>query len=115
MSRWQRRGIFGCLLQIGEHWQANVLALQRRYEIIGDIRGSGLLQGVELAHDRRSKEAATEIAANVYRYCLANGLIFSVRGKLMSVLRFAPPFTTTNAQLDRAAEILEAGMRMAIA
>jgi len=101
-------------LQIGAHWQANVLALQQRYEIIGDIRGRGLLQGVELVRDRRSKEPATEIAADIYRYCLANGLMFSVRGKFKNVLRFVPPFMTTNTELDRAAEILEAGMRMAL-
>jgi len=40
--------------------------------------------------------------------------MFSVRGKFKNVLRFVPPFTTTNPQLDKATEILEAGMRKAI-
>jgi 2,2-dialkylglycine decarboxylase (pyruvate) len=101
-------------LQIGAHWQANLTALQQRYEIIGDVRGRGLLQGIELVRDRRTKEPATDIAADIYRHCLANGLMFSVRGKFKNVLRFAPPFTTSNADLDRAAEILEAAMRTAI-
>jgi 4-aminobutyrate aminotransferase-like enzyme len=82
---------------------------------LGDIRGRGLLQGIELVRDRSSKEPATEIAADIYRHCLANGLMFSVRGKFKNVLRFVPPFTTTNAQLDQATEILEAGMHKAIA
>jgi 4-aminobutyrate aminotransferase-like enzyme len=102
-------------LEIGGYWQANLRALQQRYEIIGDIRGRGLLQGIELVRDRSSKEPATECAADIYRHCLANGLMFSVRGKFKNVLRFVPPFTTTNAQLDQATEILEAGMRKAIA
>jgi 2,2-dialkylglycine decarboxylase (pyruvate) len=102
-------------LEIGGYWQANLRALQQRYEIIGDIRGRGLLQGIELVRDRSSKEPASEIAADIYRHCLANGLMFSVRGKFKNVLRFVPPFTTTNAQLDQATEILEAGMRKAIA
>ena len=102
-------------LEIGGYWQANLRALQQRYEIIGDIRGRGLLQGIELVRDRSSKEPATEIAADIYRHCLANGLMFSVRGKFKNVLRFVPPFTTTNAQLDQATEILEAGMHKAIA
>jgi 2,2-dialkylglycine decarboxylase (pyruvate) len=101
-------------LEIGGHWQANLRALQQRYEIIGDIRGRGLLQGIELVRDRGSKEPATEMAADIYRHCLADGLMFSVRGKFKNVLRFVPPFTTTNAQLDKATEILEAGMRKAI-
>jgi 2,2-dialkylglycine decarboxylase (pyruvate) len=102
-------------LEIGDYWQANLRALQQRYEIIGDIRGRGLLQGIELVRDRSSKEPATEIAADIYRHCLANGLMFSVRGKFKNVLRFVPPFTTTNAQLDQATEILETGMHKAIA
>jgi 2,2-dialkylglycine decarboxylase (pyruvate) len=101
-------------LDIAEYWQANLRALQQRYEMIGDIRGRGLLQGIELVHDRRSKEPATETAAVIYRHCLANGLMFSVRGRFKNVLRFVPPFTTSNAQLDKAIEILEAGMRKAI-
>lgn len=102
-------------LEIGGHWQANLRALQQRYEIIGDIRGRGHLQGIELVRDRSSKEPANEIAADIYRHCLANGLMFSVRGKFKNVLRFVPPFATTNAQLDQATEILEAGMHKAIA
>ena len=101
-------------IEIGTQWQANMTALQQRYELIGDIRGRGLLQGIELVRDRRSKEPATEIAAEIYRYGLANGLMFSVRGKFKNVLRFVPPFTTTNAQIDRATELLEEGMRKAL-
>jgi len=101
-------------LEIGAQWQANMLALQQRYDIIGDIRGRGLMLGIELVRDRRSKEPATEIAANIYRHSLANGLMFSVRGKFKNVLRFVPPFTTTNAQLDQATEVLETAMRKAL-
>jgi len=101
-------------LEIGAHWQANIKALQQRYEIIGDIRGGGLLQGIELVSDRNTKEPAEQIAADIYRYALENGLMFSVRCKFKNVLRFVPPFTTTNTQLDKATDILEAGMRKAI-
>ena len=89
-------------------------SLQQRYELIGDIRGRGVLQGIELVRDRRSKEPATTEAAEVYRACLADGLMFSVRGQFKNVLRFVPPFTTTNHELDRATEILERGIRTAL-
>src|SRR5262249_54346565 len=102
-------------VEIGLRWQDNMRALQQRYETIGDIRGRGLLQGIELVRDRKSKEPATELAAAAYRYGLANGLMFSVRGKYKNVLRFVPPFTTTNEQLDRATEILEASLRASTA
>jgi len=99
---------------IGAHWRANMEALRQRYELIGDIRGRGILQGLELVRDRRSKEPATSEAADIYRACLADGLMFSVRGQFKNVLRFVPPFTTTNQELDRATEILERGIRKAL-
>jgi 2,2-dialkylglycine decarboxylase (pyruvate) len=82
--------------------------------MIGDIRGRGLLQGIELVRDRGTKEPAIELAANTYRRCLADGLMFSVRGKHKNVLRFVPPFTTTDAELDHATEILDAGLRKSL-
>jgi 2,2-dialkylglycine decarboxylase (pyruvate) len=98
-------------VEIGRRWQDNMRTLQQRYEVIGDIRGRGLLQGIELVRDRQSKEPAAELAAGAYRYALVNGLMFSVRGRHKNVLRFVPPFTTTDDQLDRATEILEASIR----
>lgn len=96
---------------IGERWQANMRALQQRYELIGDIRGRGLLQGIELVKDRASKEPAADAAADIYRHALSHGLMFSVRGRHKNVLRFVPPFTTTDQQLDTATEILEGAIR----
>lgn len=104
-------GLMKRAVEIGEQWQASIRALQQKYEVIGDIRGRGLLQGIELVKDRRSKDPAPELAADVYRYCLANGLMFSVRGKYKNVMRFVPPFTTTNEQLDNAVEVLEKAIR----
>lgn len=101
-------------LEIGDHWQSNMRSLAQRYEVIGDIRGRGLMQGIELVHDRYSKEPATEVAANIYRHCLKHGLMFSVRGKFKNVLRFVPPFTTTKGQLDEATDILETAIRRSL-
>lgn len=91
---------------IGRAWQARMRDLQTRLEMIGDIRGRGLLQGVELVRDPSTKEPAAEEAAQIFRMCLEQGLLFSVRGPHKNVLRFVPPFTTTEAQLDQASEIL---------
>ncbi len=92
---------------IGERWQARMAALQQRFAIVGDIRGRGCLQGVELVRDRATKEPATREAQDVFRDCFAAGLLFSVRGQHRNVLRFVPPFCTGDEQLDRAADTLE--------
>lgn len=96
---------------ISEHWQGRMRALQQRYEFIGDIRGRGLLQGLELVRDRESKDPADREAADIFRHCLDAGLLFSLRGRHKNVFRFVPPFTTTPAQLDRAVDILENAIR----
>jgi 2,2-dialkylglycine decarboxylase (pyruvate) len=96
---------------IGRRWQANMRTLQQRYELIGDIRGRGLLQGIELVKDRAGKAPAADAAAGIYRHALSHGLMFSVRGLHKNVLRFVPPFTTTDRQIDDATEILESAIR----
>lgn len=92
---------------IGERWRARMAALRQRFPAIGDVRGRGCLQGVELVRDRAGKEPAPGLARDVYRDCLAQGLLFSVRGRHRNVLRFVPPFCTSDAELDRAAGIVE--------
>lgn len=100
--------------RISAGWQERVRALQQRFEIIGDVRGRGILQGIELVRDRRSKAPAKEEAQAVYRHALREGMIFSVRGQHGNVMRFVPPFGTTEAQLDRAIDILEGGLEAAL-
>lgn len=92
--------------EIGSYWRAHLLRLAERHEIIGDVRGRGVIQGIEFVRDRQTKEPYFEAGSAVAKRCLANGLIFSTRRE-GSVLRFVPPFTTTRAQMDRAAEILD--------
>jgi len=98
---------------IGSYWRGHLRKLAERYEIIGDIRGRGLLQGIELVKSRKTKEPAYREGLEIGAYSLENGLIFSVR-RGGSVLRFVPPFTTTKEQMDKAAEILESAIRKAI-
>lgn len=92
--------------RIGSYWKVHLERLAQRHEIIGDIRGRGLLQGIELVKDRTTKEPAFEEGRQIGRLCLENGLIFSIR-RSGSVFRFVPPFTTSEDQLNQAADILD--------
>jgi 2,2-dialkylglycine decarboxylase (pyruvate) len=90
----------------GDYWRSHLERLAQRHQIIGDIRGRGLLQGIELVQDRVSKEPAYQEGQQIGRICQEDGLLFSLR-RQGSVFRFVPPFTTTEDQLDLAAEILD--------
>jgi 2,2-dialkylglycine decarboxylase (pyruvate) len=90
---------------IGALVRERLEALGQRYELIGDIRGRGQLQGVELVRDRNGKQPATEEGKRIGKQCFEQGLIFSLR-RNGSVLRFVPPASTTPGQIDRAMDIL---------
>jgi 2,2-dialkylglycine decarboxylase (pyruvate) len=82
--------------------------LAHKFELIGDVRGRGVLLGVELVTDRVRKTPANAEADAIARYCLDNGLIFQVRGShgRLNVLRLVPPMVTTDAEVERALSII---------
>lgn len=82
--------------------------MAKEYEMIGDIRGRGVLLGIELVKDRETKEPANEALAQIFNYALENGLIFQRRGTrgLLNVIRLVPPMTSTDEEVDRALSIL---------
>jgi 2,2-dialkylglycine decarboxylase (pyruvate) len=81
----------------------------RRWGLVGDIRGRGVLLGVELVTDPATKAPANEEARAIHRFCEARGLVFQLRGTrgMLNVLRFVPPMTTSQEEIDRALTILD--------
>lgn len=90
---------------LGRMVQARLLDMKEKYEIIGDIRGIGLLWGVDLVTDRISKNRAFLEAERVMYYCLENGLSFKVSQG--NVINLCPPLTITVEDLNRALDILD--------
>lgn len=82
--------------------------MAKEFELIGDVRGRGVLLGIELVTDRRSKAPANAATQAVFQSCLDNGLIFQIRGVrgLKNVIRLVPPMSATDAEVDRAMSIL---------
>lgn len=78
--------------------------LQAKHSLIGDIRGAGLLWGVELVKDRKTKEKAILEAEKVMYYCLKNGLSFKVSAG--NVLQLAPALTISREELKKAIGII---------
>jgi 2,2-dialkylglycine decarboxylase (pyruvate) len=95
--------------RLGMLFRQRLEELQQRYEMIGDIRGRGQLMGIELVRNRHTKEPATDEGRAIGQYCFARGLIFSVR-RNGSVLRFVLPASTTDGQIDAAADVLRAAL-----
>lgn len=93
----------------GARFGAALRGLMDRHLVVGDVRGRGLMQGVELVLDRETKTSAPELGVAVTARCLELGLHTNVvqLGEMGGVLRIAPALTTTQDELDRGVEILD--------
>jgi 4-aminobutyrate aminotransferase len=88
-----------------EYMKSSLAELQQKYPLIGDIRGMGLLWGVELVKDKKTKEKAIEEAEVVMYECLKRGLSYKVSAG--NVLQLSPALTITRNELDMALNILD--------
>lgn len=94
---------------LGEKFQQRLRTLQSRYGCIGDIRGRGLMAGVEIVADRESKKGDPELGAAVAAKMMELGLWaqLSTMPSFGGVFRLAPPLTTTDEELERGLNIIE--------
>ena len=100
---------------IGRRMQAQLEAMAKDVEAIGDIRGRGVLYGVELVQDRGSRVPADTLARAVVAQCQTEGLLVQARGShgRMNVIRLVPPMVSTDAQIDQGLSILGQVLRSA--
>jgi len=104
----ERDGLVARAQLLGGRLRDGLLDLQRRYDVIGDVRGRGLLQGIELVTDLKTKEPANELGRAVTMACLEHGLhmnIVQLPG-MGGIFRIAPPLTVTEGELDSGLAII---------
>jgi len=93
--------------RVGGHMMRRLQEMKEEHRLIGDVRGSGLLIGVELVRDRESKEPAnTETAKLCYR-AWELGLLTEYVGLHSNVIEITPPLILTEEQADRGLDLLE--------
>jgi 2,2-dialkylglycine decarboxylase (pyruvate) len=95
--------------EMGDYLAARLEELKARHEEIGDVRGMGLLRGIELVKDRESREPWHELGALTTERCLALGLSMNIRRRPErgSVWRIAPPLTVAREDIDLAMTIFD--------
>ncbi|KAJ7270673.1 class III aminotransferase [Mycena haematopus] len=99
--------------RLGQRFRAFLLGLQAQYECIGEVRGMGLMQGMEIVKDRTTKEPDEDLATALSDRMLELGLsanVLRIPG-IGSSFRMAPPLTTTQDELDAGLAIIAEAFR----
>ncbi len=92
---------------VGAHLRQGLDRLYEKYPVIGDVRGMGLMQGIELVADRQSKEPAAAAVSFLFEETKKLGLLIGKGGLYGNVIRISPPLTATREHVDEALEKLD--------
>lgn len=103
----EQDGLVDNARDVGAYLHDRLVALKDKHSLIGDVRGLGLIQGVELVKNRDTKEpASAETAKVVFRACEL-GLVVFYAGMFSNVIEFTPPLLLTKADVDEGVNILD--------
>jgi 4-aminobutyrate aminotransferase-like enzyme len=91
----------------GKQLRDHLMALKDKYPVIGDVRGMGLMQGVELVEDRKTKEPAPKRTSKALEAAKKQGLLVGKGGLYGNVLRISPSMLVSKAEVDDAAAKLD--------
>ena len=96
--------------ELGDRFQARAREWQSRWPIVGDVRGLGGMQAIELVQSQETKVPATDETKQIAQYCFEHGLITITAGTYSNVIRVLVPLVATDAQIDEGLAVLESGL-----
>jgi len=96
--------------QLGDVLQARFAKWVRDIEIVGDARGIGAMQAVEIVQDKKGAQPAQDLTARIVQYAYEAGLILVKAGFYGNVLRFLGPLSMSHAELEQGLDILESAI-----
>jgi 4-aminobutyrate aminotransferase len=103
------QGLVDNAARVGAHLKARLDQLPRKFPIVGDVRGLGLMIGIELVRDQQTKERAPDLRDRLEAMCFERGLL--VLGAGPNTIRLSPPLVITKDQADFAADTIEECLR----
>ncbi len=92
---------------MGRHFREGLEGLQRKYPLIGEVRGKGLMQALELVKDRDTKEPAPEATSRLLERARDNGLLIGKGGLYGNVIRLSPMLNIARPDVDEAIRLLD--------
>jgi len=101
----QRDNLLAYATEIGAFLQAGFRQIQAQYDVVGDVRGLGLMIGVEIVEGAGSMAPSSTQSAVIQRECFRRGLIIETGGRFDCVMRFLPPLVLSRAHAQRVIDI----------
>jgi len=92
---------------VGGYFRKRLEELKEKHPVIGDVRGMGMMQGIELVKDRKTKEPAPEATGQLLERARENGLLIGKGGLYGNVIRMAPPMNISKADVDEGIRMLD--------
>jgi 4-aminobutyrate aminotransferase/(S)-3-amino-2-methylpropionate transaminase len=96
--------------ELGDRFHRRAREWQRRWSIIGDVRGLGGMQAIELVKSQETKIPATDETKQITQYCYEHGLITITAGSYSNVIRILVPLVATDEQMDEGLAVLESAL-----
>jgi 4-aminobutyrate aminotransferase/(S)-3-amino-2-methylpropionate transaminase len=95
---------------LGERFRRRALKWQSNWELVGDVRGLGAMQALELVRSKATREPADEETKQVSQYCYEHGLVTITAGSYSNVIRLLMPLIITDGEMDEAMDVLESAL-----
>ncbi|MBV8476155.1 MAG: aminotransferase class III-fold pyridoxal phosphate-dependent enzyme, partial [Acidobacteria bacterium] len=97
--------------ELGRYFEKRAREWQKHWPIIGDIRGLGAMQALELVESRESRTPSAEDTKKITQYCYQHGVITISAGTYGNVIRLLMPLVISDQEMEEALDVLEAGIR----
>jgi 4-aminobutyrate aminotransferase/(S)-3-amino-2-methylpropionate transaminase len=110
LDLFERENLLERANELGDRFQTRAREWRCRWPIIGDVRGLGGMQAIELVQSQESKTPATDETKKITQYCYEHGVITITAGTHSNVIRILVPLIATDAQFDEGLAVLESGL-----
>jgi 4-aminobutyrate aminotransferase / (S)-3-amino-2-methylpropionate transaminase / 5-aminovalerate transaminase len=110
LDLFERENLLARANELGDRFQRRAREWQRRWPIIGDVRGLGGMQAIELVQSQETKTPAGDETKKIMQYCYEHGLITITAGTYSNVIRVLVPLVASNEQIDEGMDVLESAI-----
>jgi len=111
LDLFDKEGLLARANEVGRQFQKRAKEWQKQWPVIGEVRGLGGMQAIELVKSIESREPAADQTKQITKYCYEHGLITLSAGSYSNVIRVLVPLVVTDAQLEEGLDVLEAALQ----